>query len=345
MLRYAEEFNKRGHDVVCYTPILDEYANNYLNLRHIVNAIIHKKNFVEETKQFPKVKIVRQLKISNKSIRNADITIATAWPTAFQVNELSEDKGKKVYFIQDFEIWDNEKLGKASYKLPLHHIIIAKWIDSILVNELGCKPGDLIHNGMDIERFIPDRSKKNMRHKDGEIQCLMLYHKLSKKGIDDGLAAFRKAKEVIPNLSLVMFGMPDDPNISDVKHYYQSPAKEKLVELYQTSDVFIYPSREEGWGLTPVEAMSCGCAVAGTKTGCMTEIGNNGINALLCEPYDVDNLATNIVSIASNADLRETLEKNGRKTAEGLSWDKSFDKFESVLINLADKDDTTVRKK
>lgn len=42
---------------------------------------------------------------------NADYIIATAWPTAYDVAKLSDKKGKKYYFIQDFEVWDDKKGG------------------------------------------------------------------------------------------------------------------------------------------------------------------------------------------------------------------------------------------
>ena len=293
--------------------------------------------FENQTKQFAQVDIRRIFSYKTSKIENADITIATAWPTAYDVVNLPINS-KKVYFIQDYEVWDDEKLGKESYKLPLEHIVIAKWIDDILVNELRCKSGYLVHNGMDTVLFHPDQELKAKRsNEDHKIQCLMLYHALSKKGVDDGIKAFNLAKKTNPNLSLIMFGMPDDPKIDCVDRYYQEPETGKLVELYQTSDIFIYPSREEGWGLTPIEAMACGCAVAGTNTGCMTEIGKEGENVLLSNPCDIEALANNIIKLSVDGTLRKKLSIAGRSTAETLSWEKSADEFEKVLLEIANK--------
>ena len=74
----------------------------------------------------------------------------------------------------------------------------------------------------------------------------MLYHKLSQKGIEDGIRAYRLVKDKYPNVSLNMFGMFKDPKIEIVDNYYRNPSKEQLIKLYQQSDIFIYPTREEG---------------------------------------------------------------------------------------------------
>lgn len=159
----------------------------------------------------------------------------------------------------------------------------------------------------------------------------MLYHTLSKKGVDDGVEAFQKVKLQYPKLSLSMFGMYKKPKIECIDHYYQDPKKEELRSLYQQADLFIFPSREEGWGLTPLEAMACGCPVVGTNVGCMTELGINGENVLLSEPGDVDGLSENIKKVIENSKLLEKLSVNGVKTVAELSWEKSAEKFINIL--------------
>lgn len=264
---------------------------------------------------------------NNATIRNADALIATAWVTAFTVFNLDASKGEKFYFIQDYEIWDNKELGEQSYKLPLHHIVIAKWIDKILTGQLGCEPADIVYNGIDTDFFHPASKKEEHQ----EIQCLMLYHTLPKKGVGDGVEVFKKAKEKQPNLSLTMFGMYKRPEIECLDHYYQNPKREELRNLYQQADLFIFPSREEGWGLTPLEAMACGCPVVGTNVGCMTELGIDGKNVLLSEPGDVNGMAMSIKRLVGNPELMKKLSDNGLKTVSELSWELSADEILSIL--------------
>jgi glycosyltransferase involved in cell wall biosynthesis len=327
--KYAQLLNEKGIDTKIYCSYISPNSHRYKS--ELVN-LIHKDYCTVKTILTHKTEknIIWVKDIEDKYVRPADITIATSWPTSYQVNKLTSCCNK-AYFIQDFEIWDNEKLGKESYKLPLEHIVIAKWIDDILVNELGCKPAYLVHNGMDTDFFHPNKELKDLRDRDRNIQCLMLYHELPKKGIDDGIEAYKLAKNTFPNLRLIMFGMFSKPKFDCVDEYYQNPSQEKLRELYQSSDIFIYPSREEGWGLTPIEAMACGCPVVGTNTGCMTEIGQDGENVLLSKPCDAKALGSNIIRLSNDEALRNELSVMGRRTAETLSWERSSNKLMNIL--------------
>ena len=329
--KYAKLLQKEDVDVKIYSSFF-AYPAHKFQLK-LVNYIYKTYCFIKTLFSFRSKKnegVTWVPRINNKYIRTADVTVATAWPTAYEVNSLSQKCGKKAYFIQDYEIWDNEYLGMKSYTLPLKHIVIAKWIDNILVNELHLKPGYLVRNGMDTKSFIPEEKKKNSN----KISCLMLYHKLSRKGIEDGIRAYRLVKDKYPNVSLNMFGMFKDPKIEIVDNYYRNPSKEQLIKLYQQSDIFIYPTREEGWGLTPLEAMACGCAVAGTYAGCMLELGVSGKNVLLSKPKDVKALAENISLLINDETLRKKLQKNGRTTVERLSWTESTNKLKKALIEI-----------
>lgn len=332
VIKYAELLSQRGWDPLIYAPIVefDMKRNSWVkNKLRQIKRTLH--NFKTYHKYKTNCRVKFAPKIKNCYIRDADITMATAWPTAFAVNKLNPKKGKKVYFIQDYEVWDNTRLGKESYKLPMEHITIAKWIDDKLVNELGCPRSWIVHNGMDTNFFVPPEHKKNSNDK---ISCLMLYHTLPKKGVEDGVEAFEIVQKDNPKLCLNMFGMPENPKLDIVDHYYQNPSRPELLKLYQNSDIFIYPSREEGWGLTPIEAMACGCAVIGTNVGCMTEIGVNGKNSLLSNPCDVRALSENVKKVSEDRNLRLNLALCGRQTAVKLSWNKSAEKLEKILLQI-----------
>ena len=101
--------------------------------------------------------------------------------------------------------------------------------------------------------------------------------------------------------------------------------------MYQQADLFIFPSREEGWGLTPLEAMACGCPVVGTNAGCMTELGVDGKNVLLSEPGDVNGMVMNIKKLIGDPELMKKLSANGLKTVSELSWEQSAEQFLRVL--------------
>ena len=243
-------------------------------------------------------------------------------------------KGKKLYFVQGYEIWDNLDYGMNSYRLPLKKIAIATWIKEKLITECGCGEDDIeiVNNGIDTKKYFLSEEKDVNKNKEATISCLMLDHTLEKKGVKYGIAAFMAAKKAVPNLRLKMFGIKKSKYVPDGIDYYKDPNQDELVKLYQQSDIFIFPSLEEGWGLTPIEAMACGCAVVATNVGCMLDIGVNNENVVLSDCANVGSLADGIIKLAQNTEFRNKIAMNGYKTVQMLDWDRATDKFEKIIL-------------
>jgi glycosyltransferase involved in cell wall biosynthesis len=84
---------------------------------------------------------------------------------------------------------------------------------------------------------------------------------------------------------------------------------EDLVVLYSLSTALLFPSLYEGFGLPVAEAFSCGTAVLCSRTSSLGEIGEGA--ALLVDPQNVKEIAEGIESLATNPDLRKSLEGEG----------------------------------
>ena len=229
-------------------------------------------------------------------------------------------------FFQDFEIWDNRKFGIESYKLPLQKIVISSWINNRLKEELGIGPFPIVYNGLETEIYNCEN-----RTSHSGINFLMLNHTLRKKGVKEGLEVYRRIHNDHPETKLRMFGMCTNDNIPQNIEYHQNPLKDELVSLYKDTDIYIFPSLEEGWGLTPLEAMACGCAVIGTNTGFVLDFGKHKDNMMISEPGDVSGMVENIELILENKHLLMTVQKNGLQVAEKLNWKEAAKRFLSLL--------------
>lgn len=329
--KYADLFIQKGHDVVIYKSILafnmHRYNSSLKNSFHVMYCTI--KAVIAAVKPGKYVRYVS--KISDYTVRDADCTIATSWPTSYLVAKLSETKGNKYYFIQDYEVWDNKKLGEESYKLPLKKIVIAKWIKDRIEN-LGVDTSDIpvIYNGIDFDLYNISRSYNTK----GRMHFLMLDHSLEKKGVSYGIRVFNKIKQKYPEVHLKMFGMKRSAFVPDYAEYYENPTREELVNLYNESDIFLFPSIEEGWGLTVIEAMASGCAVVGTNTGCLLEIGKDKYNCMKSNPKDVDSMVENVIEIMKSDKLFFKLIQQGKETAKNLDWNKSLAQYEKAISFL-----------
>jgi glycosyltransferase involved in cell wall biosynthesis len=78
--------------------------------------------------------------------------------------------------------------------------------------------------------------------------------------------------------------------------------------------VYVTPTRYEGFGLTLLEAMACGCPLVSTDIPVVNEIVQHGENGWLTRYNDADDLAHGILVLLDNAQLRRKLVDGGHKT-------------------------------
>ncbi len=93
---------------------------------------------------------------------------------------------------------------------------------------------------------------------------------------------------------------------------------EELPLWYNCADIFIYPSLYEGFGLPPLEAMSCGTAVITSSVSSLPEVV--GEAAIAVDPLDVNALADAIARVLNDTALRHQLEAEGPRRAARFSW-------------------------
>ena len=267
--------------------------------------------------------------ICDEEMPNADAVIATAVKTAEPVARLTASKGKKIYFIQDFENWSedwSENKVKKTYHLGLTNIVIAKWLKKILqADGASCV---VIPNGIDFNIFNIDTPiSKRKQH-----VVSMLYHKQPHKGAKYGVSALFRLKEKYPDLKAYLFGVPSRPvDLPKWVIYTQNATPMQLRKIYNSSLVYLCPSLAEGFGLTGAEAMACGAAYVASDYGGVHEYAEDGRNVLLSAPRDVDGLVNHVSYLFDHPEERIQLAETGYQDIHQLDWEKSLDKFEEIL--------------
>ena len=109
---------------------------------------------------------------------------------------------------------------------------------------------------------------------------------------------------------------------------------DSINELYRASDVFVFPSVKEGWGLVVLEAMASGVPVVSSNIEPMTEYLIDGDNSILVSPMDYETLSRKIIRVLEETDLRNKLIRNGRKTSEAYSWRNTALKHEEFYSEV-----------
>jgi len=109
-------------------------------------------------------------------------------------------------------------------------------------------------------------------------------------------------------------------------------------QYYNRMDIVVIPSRvnSESFGVAAVEASACAKPVVASNTGGLKEVIKDGVNGLLVEPENPEDLAQKIQVLINNPDLRSSLGKKGREMViEKYDWDKCLElqliAYESIL--------------
>ena len=106
-----------------------------------------------------------------------------------------------------------------------------------------------------------------------------------------------------------------------------------LPALYSGASVFVFPSLYEGFGLPPLEAMACGAPVICSNAASLPEVVGDA--ALLVNPRDIDEIASAIERVLTDAALRGELRSRGIAQAAKFSWERTARETLKVYKQLA----------
>ena len=105
-----------------------------------------------------------------------------------------------------------------------------------------------------------------------------------------------------------------------------------LPALYSGASCFVYPSFFEGFGLPPLEAMNCGVPVI---TGNRTSLAEGGAG-ILVDPLDPDAIASALLRVLNDRDLRDALRVKGLNRSRQFHWQETAKRTLEVYERAAD---------
>jgi len=336
----ANRLQGRGHDVSIVYPLIPiKSGTKWYNVRKLASralGTIRNLKHGNRIKWFDlKANLIRVPTLAERHISKGDIIVATWWANAYNVNSYGLDKGEKFYFIRHYETWGGpEDLVNKTYTLPLHKIVTSTWLKNLIEKKFNVSTFGPVPNGINFNLFYKEREGFEIHN---PKRVGILYRKNKWKGMKDGLEALLKVKKKHSATQLILFGeepIPDDMEIIEKIgniEFYKLPYKERLREIYNSLDIFVFPSHYEGFGNPPMEAMACGVACITTDVGAVPDYSLPGNTALVSSPKDSEGLARNIIRLLQNEKERKQIAKNGYNYIKQFTWDKSVIQLEDIF--------------
>jgi glycosyltransferase involved in cell wall biosynthesis len=379
VFEYANRLTERGHDVTVLYPLVpSQMEKSRLDLRPRSSQVLGtvRRLVSSDGVDWFGLKVPVQhiptlapniIKYFGRTIPDADITVATAWETAYTVASLDSSKGEKAYFVQHYEIWNTwnsdeaweqvssltddsasypiemyevtpsstkarrqKELVDNSYELPLSKITISSWLEKLLESKFDQEVAGVITNSVNHSIFYPEQTI------DSERVSLLLPSR------DTPWKGERETRDLVNEIGsaydvdIHMYGSRSEQGAyPDYVTLHPHVSDEKLRHLYSNADIFVLPSWVEGGGLPPLEAMACKCAVVATNVGGVPDYAEDGVTASIVPPRDSSALIEAVCELIENEDERHRLQARGYNHVMEYTWNDATKEFEQVLREIA----------
>ena len=219
-------------------------------------------------------------------------------------------------------------------QLALYDYIFASSQVEATLFEAGVDPSRILPTafGWDPRRFSMRRPSEPA----GLFQALFVGTLSIRKGVMQLLEAWKKsgvngklklAGSVSPELGVLIRPYLADDSIEFLGF------QENVGDLYSSSDLFIFPSFEEGGPQVVYEAAGCGLPIIATPMG-GGRIVRDGVNGLIVQPNDVDSLAAAIRSMAESPAKRQLYGRQGAADAARYTYERIGEDRSRMLLDV-----------
>ena len=206
----------------------------------------------------------------------------------------------------------------------------------------------VLGNGIDLERFDPDRIEVRRRKElregwgipDDAVVCGVVGRLVWEKGYREIFSAARALAHATPELHFVVIGPDDDAKVDgltrDDRHTASEHAnitfagmRDDIEDCYTAFDLFALASYREGFPRAAMEAAAMRLPVVATDIRGCRQVVEHGVNGLLVPARDAVALRNAVARLATDPELRARFGEAGREKAQ-----REFDQQRCIKLTL-----------
>lgn len=280
------------------------------------------------------------------------LTLANSW-NGFAFRQHS----RRLVVVEHLFLFDDALRGaKTIPQRAFHEMLVRRWerrsmavADAVVAvsqytarqmqNVMGLDNVHVIHNGVDTTLFSPS-SGPRWSGLGRRFRLLFVGNLTRRKGAD----LLPKILAMLgPNYELAYtLGREhkarrlDGPNL----HCLGQLDREQVRDAYRYADLVVCPSRLEGFGYTPVEAMACGTPAVATRGSSLAELFNDGVHGRLCTQDDPAAFAAAIRELSADPSRLQQMGKAARRWVEKrFSLERMTQRYLDLFDALNDRPD------
>ncbi|WP_377887502.1 glycosyltransferase family 4 protein [Alkalihalobacillus sp. R86527] len=165
---------------------------------------------------------------------------------------------------------------------------------------------------------------KEINKKDNEkLKCVYVGRVTQKKGANHLFNAISRLN--LNDFSFKFLGSYNDKNLyynfyKELCDFEGHVTKDKVMDIYSNSDILVFPSLADGFGLSVLEALACGVPVICSSNAGASDLIINGYNGFVITSGSTQEIIEKLQWFNTNRDKLSAMSKNASETAQRYTW-------------------------